>query len=197
MGGLVLDLRSNPGGLLDSAVKVADLFIDDGMLMTIKPRRGRETVYIGKHEGSYLDCPMVCLVNDGTARGSEIVAGCLQDHGRAIILGERTSGSTSLNTLLPLEGGGMIRFANALMCRPSGKNLTKWMTPGREGDDWGVLPHKGFAIKLTSEERKAFARNWQTVEAIWPRGAKMKPRGDRAKEAQLEGALAWLRKQIR
>src|SRR5262249_6226055 len=65
IGGLILDLRFNPGGLLDSAVKVSDLYIDDGEIVRIRPRRGEETVYVGHHEESYLDFPMVCLINDG------------------------------------------------------------------------------------------------------------------------------------
>src|SRR5207253_356196 len=80
--GFILDLRFNPGGLLDSAVKISDMFIDDGLIVTIRPRHGPETSYIGKSDGSYLTFPMVCLVNGYSASGSEIVAACLQDRGR-------------------------------------------------------------------------------------------------------------------
>ena len=78
--GFILDLRFNPGGLLDSAVKISDLFIDDGLIVTIRPRNGPETSYVGKADGSYASFPMVCLVNGGSASASEIVSACLQDH---------------------------------------------------------------------------------------------------------------------
>src|SRR5690606_28672181 len=90
--GFILDLRFNPGGLLDSAVKISDLFIGDGMIVTIKQRKGPETSYIGRSDGSFLEFPMVCLVNGYSASGSEIVSACLQDHGRAIIIGSRSYG---------------------------------------------------------------------------------------------------------
>src|SRR3981081_1670450 len=85
--GFILDLRFNPGGLLDSAVKISDMFIDDGLIVTIRPRNGPETSYIGKSAGSYPSSPMFCLVNGGSASASEIVSACLQDHGRAIVVG--------------------------------------------------------------------------------------------------------------
>src|SRR5262249_46093820 len=97
--GLVLDLRFNPGGLLTSAVDISDLFIDDGLIVTIKPRVGKEAAYTGEHEGSHLDFPMVCLVNGGSASGSEIVAACLQDHKRAIVMGERSYGKGSVQNI--------------------------------------------------------------------------------------------------
>src|SRR5262249_39112884 len=103
--GFILDLRFNPGGLLDQAVKVSDLFIDDGMIVTIRPRVGAETSYIGKSDGSYLAFPMVCLVNGGSASASEIVSACLQDHHRAVIVGSRSYGKGSVQTIHPFETG--------------------------------------------------------------------------------------------
>src|SRR5205823_13721906 len=88
--GFILDLRYNPGGLLDSSIKISDLFIDDGMIVTIRHRDGKETSYVGRSDGSFLSFPMVCLVNGGSASASEIVSACLQDHGRAILMGPRS-----------------------------------------------------------------------------------------------------------
>ena len=86
--GFILDLRFNPGGLLDSSIKISDLFIDDGMIVTVRHRDGTETSYVGRHDGSYTTFPMVCLINGGKRSiASEIVSACLQDHGRAIIIG--------------------------------------------------------------------------------------------------------------
>src|SRR5262249_2366819 len=97
--GFILDLRNNPGGLLDSAVKISDLFIDDGLIVTIRPRNGPETTYVGKSDGSYTTFPMVCLVNGYSASASEIVAACLQDHNPAIALGHRSYGQGSRTTI--------------------------------------------------------------------------------------------------
>src|SRR4029077_1932733 len=76
--GFILDLRFNPGGLLDSSVKISDLFIEDGLIVSIGPRNGPETAYIGKADGSYPAFPMVCLINGHSASASEIVSACLQ-----------------------------------------------------------------------------------------------------------------------
>src|SRR5438552_10037897 len=88
--GYILDLRFNPGGLLDGAVKISDLFIDDGLIVTIRPRNGDPTSYVGQSNGSYTTFPMVCLINGGSASASEIVSAALQDHGRAIVVGTRS-----------------------------------------------------------------------------------------------------------
>src|SRR5205823_12293143 len=88
--GLILDLRYNPGGLLTSAVEISDMFIEDGLIVTIKPRSGigDEEAYTKRSKDMFTSFPMICMVNDLSASGSEIVAACLQDHNRAVILGE-------------------------------------------------------------------------------------------------------------
>src|SRR5262249_42860036 len=145
--GLILDLRFNPGGLLDSAVKISDLFIDDGLIVTIRPRIGREQNYGGESEGSYLNFPMVCLVNGGSASGSEIVAAALQDHKRAIVMGERSYGKGSVQNIQPFSStGGEIKLTTASFWRPSGKNLNKSSTKGKDDEGWGVRPDKGHEV---------------------------------------------------
>ncbi len=122
--GLVLDLRNNPGGLLDQAVKVADLFLKEG---TIVSTRGRdpeqEVVYTARNDGDEPGFPMVVLVNEGTASASEIVAGALKDQYRAVILGERTFGKGSVQTILPLSDGSGLRITTALYYTPSGRTI--------------------------------------------------------------------------
>ena len=150
--GFVLDLRFNPGGLLDGAVKISDLFIDDGMIVTIRPRSGAETSYIGKSDGSYTSFPMVCLVNGGSASASEIVSACLQDHGRAIIVGTRSFGKGSVQTIHSFDTGGQLKLTTALYWRPSNKNINRASTGGKEEDEWGVKPDPGFDIKISGKE---------------------------------------------
>jgi C-terminal peptidase prc len=141
--GFILDMRFNPGGLLDQAVKISDLFIDDGMIVTIKPRGGPETSYIGNSKGSYTAFPMVCLVNGYSASASEIVASCLQDHGRAVVMGSRSYGKGSVQRILPFPGtGARIKVTTATFWRPNGKNLNKDSTGGKDSEDWGVAPNK-------------------------------------------------------
>src|SRR5262249_34765112 len=145
--------RFNPGGLLDSAVHISDLFIDDGLIVTIKPRSGAETSYVGRSKGSYTTFPMVCLVNGYSASGSEIVAAALQDHNRAMVLGTRSYGKGSVQTIIPFpETGGKLKLTTATFWRPSGQNLNKASTKGRPEDDWGVKPDKGFEVKLPPKE---------------------------------------------
>ncbi|MDW7710755.1 MAG: S41 family peptidase [Deferrisomatales bacterium] len=124
LSGLILDLRNDPGGLLDQAVKVADLFLKGG---TVVSTRGRdpeqEVVYAARDDGDEPDFPMVVLVNEGSASASEIVAGALQDHRRALILGERTFGKGSVQTILPLSDGSGLRVTTALYYTPSGRSI--------------------------------------------------------------------------
>lgn len=122
--GLVLDLRNNPGGLLDQAVKVADIFLDKGVIVSTRGRDNQEQMLFEAHPdgvpGTY---PMVVLVNGGSASGSEIVAGALQDHKRAIILGTTTFGKGSVQTILPLPDGAGIRLTTAKYYTPSGDSI--------------------------------------------------------------------------
>jgi carboxyl-terminal processing protease len=122
--GLILDLRNNPGGLLDQAVKVADEFIDSGLIVYTDGRvEAQKTKYVAHKEGTYTGFPIVVLVNAGSASASEIVAGALQDHGRAIIIGQRTFGKASVQTILPLEDGSALRLTTARYYTPNGRSI--------------------------------------------------------------------------
>src|SRR5262249_38820130 len=122
--GLVLDLRFNQGGLLRACLEVADTLVDDGLIVTLRKRGGQEVVHKGKHEGSQLDFPLVVLVNGDSASGTEIVAACVQDHSRGVVMGERTYGQASVQDLHDFDGG-TVRMTTASFWRPSGKNLDK------------------------------------------------------------------------
>ena len=122
--GMVLDLRDNPGGLLDQAVKVGDVWIDDGMIVFSEGRGGGNRMeWHAKKEGTEPDYPMIVLVNGGSASASEIVSGALQDHKRALVLGTQTFGKGSVQTIIPLEDGSGLRLTTALYYLPSGRSI--------------------------------------------------------------------------
>jgi C-terminal peptidase prc len=196
--GLILDLRFNPGGLLQSATDICDLFIDDGLIVSIRPRVGRELATYGKSEGSYLNFPMVVLINGGSASGSEIVAGCLQDHRRAIIIGERSYGKGSVQNIQRFkQTGGEIKLTTATFWRPSGKNINKSSTKGSDDEEWGISPDKGYLLKLTPKERDELFDHLRDTEIIARRDAPSKEVKPEFKDKQLEMALEYLRKQIK
>src|SRR5205807_7524676 len=117
------------------------------------PRVGREVSYSGDPRRSpFMNFPMVCLVNGYSASGSEIVSACLQDHGRAVIMGERSYGKGSVQNIQPFEGGEL-KFTTASFWRPNGKNINKSSTTGKDDDEWGVTPNAGFTLNLSDKDR--------------------------------------------
>ncbi|MBK8068969.1 MAG: S41 family peptidase [Rhodanobacteraceae bacterium] len=124
LDGLVLDLRSNPGGLLDAAVDVSDLFLDTGVIVSTKGRVALSSAEFEAQPGDVLKgAPLVVLVDGGSASASEIVAGALQDRRRALILGQRTFGKGSVQSVLPLASGEAIKLTTALYYTPSGRSI--------------------------------------------------------------------------
>ena len=122
--GLVLDLRNNPGGLLDQSVKISDAFLSQGEIVSTRSRRPEAGQRFNAKEGDIANgLPIVVLVNGGSASASEIVAGALQDHRRAIVLGTRTFGKGSVQTIVPLSGHGAIRLTTARYFTPSGRSI--------------------------------------------------------------------------
>lgn len=122
--GLMLDLRNNPGGLLNQAVAVADAFLTDGLIVYTRGRASETNMKLAATPADRLNgAPMVVLVNRGSAAGSEILAGALQDHARATVVGERTFGRASIQTILPLQNGGAIRLTTARWYTPKGRAI--------------------------------------------------------------------------
>jgi len=122
--GLIIDLRNNPGGVLQSAVTVSDAFIEDGLIVSTRGRmEDSEQTYNARTPDSIKGVPIVVLVNAGTASASEIVAGALQDHGRAIVMGTTTFGKGSVQTLLPLTNEKAIKLTTARYYTPNGKSI--------------------------------------------------------------------------
>ncbi len=200
LSGMVLDLRFNPGGYLTSAVEISDLFIDDGLIVTIKPREGRSQDFKGKHPGSLLNFPLVVLVNGGSASASEIVSAALQDHERAIVMGERSFGKGSVQNIMDLPGGNgegptQVKLTTASFWRPSGKNLNKFPN-STDKDEWGVLPHSDYIIKLTPSERGELRDHLRSIEIIPRRDAPKKEPEKSFVDKQLNKALEYLKGQV-
>jgi carboxyl-terminal processing protease len=194
LAGLVLDLRHNPGGLLDQAVKVADRFMESGVIVTTKGRGGKHVEVEKAHprdtEPRY---PMVVLVDGGTASASEIVAGALQDSGRAVVLGTQTFGKGSVQTVIELEDGSGLKLTIARYYTPSGRSIQEhgitpdvWVKASASDEDapreQNLPGHfKGEEVAATT------APAARTVPAL-PRSA-----DDPADDAQLKAALDTLR----
>jgi len=124
MRGLVLDVRNNPGGLLDQAVAVSDLFLNQGEIVSTRSRNPEDTISYSAKDGDIIKgLPIVVMINDGSASASEIVAGALQDHKRAIVLGEKSFGKGSVQTVVPLGDYGAMRLTTARYYTPSGKSI--------------------------------------------------------------------------
>jgi carboxyl-terminal processing protease len=122
--GIILDLRNNPGGLLDQAVAVSDDFIDQGEIVSTRARHADDSQRWNAKGGDFAGgLPVVVLINGGSASASEIVAGALQDHQRAVLLGTRTFGKGSVQTVIPLPGNGAMRLTTARYYTPSGRSI--------------------------------------------------------------------------
>ena len=122
--GLVIDLRNNPGGLLNQSVDVSDLFLKSGVIVSTRGRsQSMESKSVAKDDGNEPTCPIVVLVNEGTASAAEIVSGALQDNGRAVILGAQTFGKGSVQTVIPMEGGAALKLTTAKYYTPKGRSI--------------------------------------------------------------------------
>lgn len=124
MKGLVLDLRNDPGGLLIQAIEVADMFLKSGVIVSTRGRtKNMETKAMARNDDNEITCPMVVLVNEGTASAAEIVAGALQDNGRALVIGTQTFGKASVQTVIPLEDGSALKLTTARYYTPKGRSI--------------------------------------------------------------------------
>ena len=122
--GIVIDVRNNPGGLLDQAVKVSDLFLEQGEIVSTRSRNEEDTVKFSATPGDVADnLPIVIMINEGSASAAEILAGALQDHHRAVVLGEKSFGKGSVQTVIPLRNNAAMRITTARYYTPSGRSI--------------------------------------------------------------------------
>ncbi len=141
--GLIVDLRNNPGGLLEEAVGVSDLFIKEGMIVSVKGRTGKAEERKASGKAPYLDLPMVVLVNAGSASASEIFAGAMQDYGRAFLMGTKTFGKGSVQTVMDLGNGAGLKIT-----------IARYYTPkGRKIDGKGVMPDEIVVLPKTETQK--------------------------------------------
>lgn len=149
LNGLILDLRFNPGGLLDEAVKIADMFLEEGTIVSTKGRVFEERVVEARKKNTITDMPLVVLVNGQSASASEVLSGALFDHDRAIVIGTRSFGKGSVQTVRNLESGaGVLKITEQYYYLPSGRLLHR----RDDSTTWGVDPTPGYYVPVSNEE---------------------------------------------
>ena len=185
--GIVLDLRNNPGGLLDQAVAVADSFLKRGEVVSTRGRRKDDDHRYNAHPGDLADgLPIVVLINGGSASASEIVAGALQDHNRAIIMGTRSFGKGSVQTIIPMGSLGAVRLTTALYYTPSGVSIqAKGIEPGIMVEQARVELIDG-GIRRREENLRGALENSNAKPADAKMGAPAEPPSEGAEESSLE-----------
>lgn len=198
--GLVLDLRNNPGGLLQEAVAVSNEFLDSGLIVYTKGRApGQNMTFNADKSRSRPDFPMIVLVNNGSASASEIVAGALQDHKRAVIMGVPTFGKGSVQTIIPLSDGSAVRLTTSKYYTPSGRSIqAKGIEPDvvvgeapkghiKEADLEGHLAPEGPAVEEAEKPE---------IEQIKAAPAEQSGPGGEPDDIQLKEAIEYLKKQV-
>ncbi len=157
--GLILDLRWCPGGALLGSVRTAELFLGEGTIATVQYRNQPEDVYRSTNEGKDNDFPMVVLINGDSTGGAEMIAAALQDHHRAVLLGQRTHGKGNVQKLRGLGTIGL-KVTSGTIVRPNGKTLHRF--PDSKPDDaWGVHPDPGHEFRLSAEAGRALRKWWE------------------------------------
>ena len=162
LNGLILDLRFNPGGLLDEAVKIADMFLEEGTIVSTKGRVFDERIEEAHAKNTITDMPLVVLVNGQSASASEVLSGALSDHDRAVVIGSRSFGKGSVQTVHRLESGaGVLKITEQYYYLPSGRLLHRH----DDSTSWGVDPTPGYYVPIDNKELSAMlvARRAQEV----------------------------------
>jgi carboxyl-terminal processing protease len=190
--GLVLDLRWCPGGALTGSVKTAELFLGEGVIATVQYRNQPEEVYRSTSEDKHNDFPMAVLINSDSTGGAELIASALQDHHRAVLIGQRTHGKGNVQKLRPL-GTIVLKATSGILVRANGKPLHRF--PDSQADaPWGVHPDPGYEFRISPD----LSRTLQTwyEEMTWRPGSSTQrlplddPLADPQRHAALEALTA-------
>lgn len=180
MEGLVLDLRFNPGGLLEGAIEMADLFLKSGNIVSVKGRNVPERSWDARSRETLPDFPMAVLVNGYSASASEVLSACLQDNHRAIVVGERTWGKGSVQNVIRIDDGkSILKLTTASYHRPSGVNIHRFKDMGPD-DTWGVLPDEDFEIPYSRKQWEAWSKDRAERDIV----KRTDDAGDKATEAK-------------
>lgn len=183
--GIVLDMRNNPGGLLNQSIEVSDVFLKSGVIVSTKGRtKGMESKVNARDGGDEFTAPIVVIVNEGTASAAEIVSGALQDNGRALVIGTQTFGKGSVQTVIPLEDGAALKLTTARYYTPKGRSIQaegiapdiviKYIRPGDEADDDDYEPIREKDLKGHIKSVKELERKGE--EPVKDREVKLPPR---------------------
>ena len=193
MQGLVLDLRSNPGGLLDVAIQICDMFLTKGNIVSVKGRNVSAQSWDASEADTFPDFPMAILVNRFSASASEVVSAALQDNKRAVVVGERTWGKGSVQNIISLEqGGSQLKLTMASYHRPSGVNIHR-VKGAKPEDDWGVRPDEGFKNRFDDEQFFLWEAARRRREILREDAGDSSDNGDSFEDTQLEAALLYVR----
>jgi len=183
--GLILDVRDNPGGALRTAVEVADLFLAEGEIVSVRGRNDERAFHAGK-EDTLPDFPMVVIANGQSASASEIVSGALQDNERAKMLGTRTFGKGSVQEVRELEyGRGTLKFTTAYYYLPSGRNIDRH----NDSKVWGVDPNPGYVVQIADDKYIEMLERRREFEVI--------RNGDDAQQTQRCADAQWIEQHLR
>lgn len=178
--GIILDLRNNPGGLLTQAVSVADTFIDNGLIVYIEGRdKASRKNFEAGGQSTDVNVPMVTLINAGSASASEIVAGALKDHDRSLLLGERTFGKGSVQTIIPMADGSGIKLTTALYYTPSGRSIQA------EGIDPDIVYPFVIPVEKADEDSRFIVREKDLSRHLENNGKGKKNKTEREEKAML------------
>ena len=196
LSALALDLRFNPGGVLASAIDVADLFLDRGPIVTIRYRTGKPETTYASRAWTYRDIPLVVLINRESASGSEIVAAAIADHRRGRVIGERSFGKGTVQNIEELpDNAGALKLTTATYHRPDGERNLHRFPGATPEDDWGVRPDPDYEIPLARDRLAKLRRDLEEREVIG--GAVRKPgAAPESDDPQLRAALDYLRRRV-
>lgn len=190
LSGIVIDVRNNPGGLLDQAVKVSDLFLEQGEIVSTRSRNEDDTIKYSATAGDIAQgLPIVVMINEGSASAAEILSGALQDHHRAVILGEKSFGKGSVQTVIPLRNNAAMRITTARYYTPSGRSIqAKGIEPDVKVKQAKVEEIESTAYNLSEADLKGALKNEQANDNGKDKEAKEKKEADK-KDYQLVRAL--------
>ncbi|MDA0808905.1 MAG: S41 family peptidase [Planctomycetota bacterium] len=190
MKGLILDLRFNPGGLLSQAVEISDMFVESGTIVSTEGKNTEKRTFEATKAGTLPDFPMAILINRFSASASEILSACLQDHKRAVVVGERSWGKGSVQNVIELESGASaLKLTTAGYLRPSGKNIHRF-PDSKVTDEWGVHPDE--EVKFTRKELEDYDEYRRARDVLTENAPPESEFKDRQFETALERVRAML-----